>query len=366
MAPLSFALRGTAAAARLTRVVLSRAVPPVAYFGSDAAPTTASANSGPAPVPPASPPHPDAGRFPLAFLSEATYLPHPEKAAKGGRGDDAWLMTAHALAVADGVGGWADMGVDPGNYARRLMAETERIERAAAAAASASASSGEGGGVDVDPQAALYHAWRATRVQGSSTAVMVTATHRGTLRVCNMGDSGAVLLRQERPPVTDHAPAPLRAEEAAKLWRVLTSTTPQTHEFNFPKQLAATRASDSLASAQLGELTGAGPGDVVLLASDGLFDNLHDAQLTSLLGRVSWAPCHEYVRLKRRRYAEAQSVEAAVQAEARVAGSGGGAAVAPPRGTPPRAIQNSERAFRRVRHRRGAGGRGARLPRGAV
>jgi protein phosphatase PTC7 len=42
--------------------------------------------------------------------------PHVDKAHKGG--EDAATMTNTTIAVADGVGGWANHGVDPALYAR--------------------------------------------------------------------------------------------------------------------------------------------------------------------------------------------------------------------------------------------------------
>ena len=45
-------------------------------------------------------------------------LPHMQKRHKGG--EDAAVLTDRVISVADGVGGWAENGVDPANYSRRL------------------------------------------------------------------------------------------------------------------------------------------------------------------------------------------------------------------------------------------------------
>ena len=45
-------------------------------------------------------------------------IPHPEKAYKGG--EDALYANNEILSVADGVGGWADQGIDPANFSRKL------------------------------------------------------------------------------------------------------------------------------------------------------------------------------------------------------------------------------------------------------
>ena len=41
-----------------------------------------------------------------------------QKRHKGG--EDAAVLTDRMLAVADGVGGWAESNIDPANYSRRL------------------------------------------------------------------------------------------------------------------------------------------------------------------------------------------------------------------------------------------------------
>jgi protein phosphatase PTC7 len=42
--------------------------------------------------------------------------PHDDKVDKGG--EDAFCATKTLLSVADGVGGWADHGVDPGIFSK--------------------------------------------------------------------------------------------------------------------------------------------------------------------------------------------------------------------------------------------------------
>ena len=54
-----------------------------------------------------------------SFKSGWTILPHPEKEAKGG--EDALWTSKQILVVADGVGGWAESGIDPGLYSKKLV-----------------------------------------------------------------------------------------------------------------------------------------------------------------------------------------------------------------------------------------------------
>ena len=45
-------------------------------------------------------------------------IPHPDKAHKGG--EDGLFTNNKLLNVADGVGGWAEHGIDPGLYSKEL------------------------------------------------------------------------------------------------------------------------------------------------------------------------------------------------------------------------------------------------------
>lgn len=53
-------------------------------------------------------------------------IPHPAKEQRGG--EDAFFIATGGVAVgvADGVGGWAEVGVDPGLYSRELMRRAEQ------------------------------------------------------------------------------------------------------------------------------------------------------------------------------------------------------------------------------------------------
>jgi len=60
------------------------------------------------------------------FFNFAKHLiPHPEKRHKGG--EDACFVNDKLLSVADGVGGWAEHGVDPGLYSKALCKHIGQI-----------------------------------------------------------------------------------------------------------------------------------------------------------------------------------------------------------------------------------------------
>src|SRR5688572_30009105 len=52
------------------------------------------------------------------FYYAAHMIPHPDKVAKGG--EDAFYADETVLSVADGVGGWANHGIDPSFYSKTL------------------------------------------------------------------------------------------------------------------------------------------------------------------------------------------------------------------------------------------------------
>ena len=54
----------------------------------------------------------------LRFVGGIANIPHDDKVDKGG--EDAWTASQTLIAVADGVGGWANKGVDSGLFSKQL------------------------------------------------------------------------------------------------------------------------------------------------------------------------------------------------------------------------------------------------------
>ncbi|CAL4886552.1 unnamed protein product [Urochloa decumbens] len=156
---------------------------------------------------------------------------------------------AGALGVADGVGAYMLYGVDAGAFSRGLM-ESARAEASAAAP-------------PVSPYALLEVAHEKTVASGapgaSTAAILSLAADGRVLKWAYVGDSGFAVLRGGR---------------------IARRSAPQRHFYTeAPFQLAGdTRNSDGVACASVGE-AGARAGDVVVAGTDGLFDNVGDAQL---------------------------------------------------------------------------------------
>ncbi|CAN6915760.1 unnamed protein product [Brassica oleracea] len=184
---------------------------------------------------------------PLKLVSGSCYLPHPDKEATGG--EDAHFICAEeqALGVADGVGGWAELGIDAGYYSRELMSN------------SVNAIHDEPKG-SIDPARVLEKAHTSTKSQGSSTACIIALTDQG-LNAINLGDSGFMVVREGhtvfRSPV-------------------------QQHDFNFTYQLESGSNGDLPSSGQVFTVSVA-PGDVIIAGTDGLFDNLYNNEITAIV-----------------------------------------------------------------------------------
>ncbi|KAI8903111.1 phosphatase 2C-like domain-containing protein, partial [Gorgonomyces haynaldii] len=120
----------------------------------------------------------------------------------------------------------------------------------------------------VDPRQILETAWeqvnkdaREENIIGSSTALLCVLRH-DQLRICNIGDCGIMIIRDGEPV--------FRNEE-------------QQHSFNFPYQLGTVKG-DTPNDAQLFTVK-VQEGDIVILASDGIFDNIFDEDILELVNK---------------------------------------------------------------------------------
>ncbi|KAI1627562.1 phosphatase 2C-like domain-containing protein [Exophiala viscosa] len=173
-----------------------------------------------------------------------------------------------AFAVADGVGGWTEHGIDPADFAHGLCSHM---------GATALAWSQK---ERLNPGQLLQIGYDKTVKDpgiraGGSTACVVVADRDGRMRVANLGDSGFLQLR---------------------LGSVHHISTPQTHAFNTPYQLSLTPP-EILAQAKIfgGMPLSDKPdradladhmlrhGDVLVLATDGVWDNLNSQDILSIV-----------------------------------------------------------------------------------
>ncbi len=178
----------------------------------------------------------------LRLYSAGNTIPHPRKAWRGG--EDSFIVsspTNSTLAVADGVGAWEDKGVNPRAFADQILRCTYEFLKAG----------------DKNPMFSLEAGFHNTNMVGSSTVCIGKMTGDGIFRVANIGDSGFLIIRDEK---------------------ILLESTEHQHEFNYPYQIGRDEegephGTDRPADAQYYQIT-LEEGDVVVMGSDGLFDNV--------------------------------------------------------------------------------------------
>lgn len=179
----------------------------------------------------------------FSLLSGVCMLPHPTKASTGG--EDAYFITHNNwVGVADGVGQWALEGINSGLYAQELMESCRKL----ASEESPSA----------NPKQVLVRSAMEAKSAGSST-VLVASLIGQTLHAVNLGDSGFIVIRQGS---------------------VIAKSSPMTHGFNFPYQIE--RGDDPSLLLESYEIA-LNDGDVIVTATDGLFDNLYDHEIASII-----------------------------------------------------------------------------------
>mmetsp|Transcript_11765 Transcript_11765/g.20698 ORF Transcript_11765/g.20698 Transcript_11765/m.20698 type:complete len:647 (+) Transcript_11765:165-2105(+) len=194
------------------------------------------------------------------------------------------------MGVADGVGSWREYGVDPREFSHKLMGECENILH------EASSQCGIHGGNHcsmVSPAELLAQSYERTKeanVIGSSTAcvALFDSVHH-QLHFSNIGDSGIIVLRHidSASALQRNRKTPL-AERKSDL-RIAFVSQQQLKSFNHPYQMGWTgeeivennssfkQASDSCTSS-----VHILRGDMIIMATDGLFDNVDIEDIASI------------------------------------------------------------------------------------
>ncbi|KAK6803354.1 hypothetical protein RDI58_001138 [Solanum bulbocastanum] len=181
----------------------------------------------------------------------------PKLNAEKPLGEDASFicLNKQVIGVADGVGGWAKKGIDSGVYSRELMTNAElAIQKQSSI-------------TTIDLMKVLNEAFSHTKVKGSSTACILSLFD-DSLHTVNVGDSGFVVIREGI---------------------IVYKSKVQQSRFNCPFQLGNGSSSDDSSVAKKISVSVIA-GDVIVLGTDGLFDNVHDFELEAIVnsGVESW------------------------------------------------------------------------------
>mmetsp|Transcript_43637 Transcript_43637/g.102923 ORF Transcript_43637/g.102923 Transcript_43637/m.102923 type:complete len:605 (+) Transcript_43637:121-1935(+) len=237
----------------------------------------------------------------LRLVGSGCSIPHPEKGGEavyavlpevkgGGNGADSYYFdsVSNSMGVADGVGEWEwRFKISARAFADELM-EGSKV---AAQTVDASATRNLGAAA-VEMLQAGYDT---TKSFGAATAIVAKlGNESGNLGVASLGDSSLIALRPES--IGHH-----------RTYRIFARTTEQQHEFNCPFQLSRLPAPADyqrlvnegrqqlvMAVARMKNTRLDYPGDaccynlsvergdLVLMGTDGIFDNLYDEELKEI------------------------------------------------------------------------------------
>lgn len=236
---------------------------------------------------------PDATKYNQLYYEEEHQMPNSESSQQKTRpdtGDDAYFYTtwtepgplqgSMAIGVADGVGGVAKQGIDPSNLSNSLLEEVGQLFRIQQKDAERKSL--------CSPVTLLRNAYDSLRAdrdrfQGATTACLATVhSQTGILACANLGDSGYYVFRKGR---------------------LLAHSRPQIINFNTPYQLRILSEDyyKSKQGTRKARVVESQPeecdidyielqhGDLVVMATDGLSDNLylHDILKCITAGMIS-------------------------------------------------------------------------------
>eukprot|EP01101_Sappina_pedata_P012303 TRINITY_DN8428_c0_g1_i1.p1 TRINITY_DN8428_c0_g1~~TRINITY_DN8428_c0_g1_i1.p1 ORF type:complete len:338 (-),score=87.74 TRINITY_DN8428_c0_g1_i1:8-1021(-) len=185
-------------------------------------------------------------------------------------GEDAYYISPNSLGIADGVGGWAEQGIDSSKISRQLMHCSKAI---------ADSEISSFGGIQSEAIDILDNAYEdmvdSGEVDaGSTTACIVTLKADGNkmnIEGANLGDSGYMVIR-----------------DGKIIFRSREQQVPGV--FNAPFQLAIYPPHMSTRGAIINSpsdadsyAVSAEEGDIVVVATDGLFDNLFDQNILDIV-----------------------------------------------------------------------------------
>ena len=204
----------------------------------------------------------------LHIVFGAHNIPHPDKVGKGG--EDAFFFDdgLATFGIADGVGGSAKNGVDPGLFSRELLQRCHTCVPLSGTSAK-----------KCNLKHALQLATEFRVDMGGSTTLVLGQLEAGTdkLTMLNLGDSGGIVLR----PCIKH----FRTEDGEipiAFPRVVLKSQEQTHGWNWPYQASAKNLGGVVG--EVDEVsTRVRPGDIVIAATDGVLDNIFDSEMQAIV-----------------------------------------------------------------------------------
>eukprot|EP00929_Paragymnodinium_shiwhaense_P016366 TRINITY_DN124679_c0_g1_i1.p1 TRINITY_DN124679_c0_g1~~TRINITY_DN124679_c0_g1_i1.p1 ORF type:complete len:477 (+),score=123.51 TRINITY_DN124679_c0_g1_i1:88-1518(+) len=239
---------------------------------------------------------------PLCFNGKAYQRTHPRKKAQGYKDADATLVSPMILGVADGVSQIEEFGIDASRLPNELLNQVEELAVQQLLPSSLSNAPKALGGMFgsrkqrssdyLGPIAMLREAYESTECLGSTTVLMAvmdnsTMIHgklHPMIAVLSVGDCEILILR--RPERTKHLEAIFEtemqriggnAQAPLQVARVDDSVDP-----NFREEIAI----EVIERGSAVHCVSAVEGDIVVLGSDGVFDNLYVDEIVNLCNEM--------------------------------------------------------------------------------
>ena len=209
----------------------------------------------------------------LSLISKVISKPDLSKV----NGEDAHFTSPLDIGCFDGVGAWRSMGIDAGLFSSKL---SEFVFDYISGARNNKDSE-----INlIDSLNFAMNKVKSQEIKGSSTACLASLNPASNvITIANIGDSGALILR------------PRLALSLKQNFDILFQSPPMCHRFNTPFQLGYFREIDPKNSSidiehefdQPSEAActyhAVQEDDIILLATDGLFDNLHLHEITDCI-----------------------------------------------------------------------------------
>lgn len=229
---------------------------------------------------------------PLCFNAQAYQKTHPAKARLGSIDADATLASPMLLGVCDGVSQVEDFGIDPSELPVELLRACEELGCSQLIPGNTSPGESYGG-----PISLLEQAYGATEACGSTTVLLaaldnMTKIH-GKLHpmaaILSIGDCELLILRRTQGPQgelemifnTEMQRIDGHVQEPLQLARFDDRVD---FDIDFDEEIAASVIRDGSAV----HCVSAYEGDILVLGSDGVFDNLFQREVVDL--------CNEYMQ----------------------------------------------------------------------
>lgn len=188
------------------------------------------------------------------FLTNYKIIKHPDKLES----EDCCLNDQGFIAVADGVGSWIKYGINPRKYPEKFLQLLQKKIN-------------ENENIQIEEL--LNYAYINNDKEGSTTICLIIFNKNdNTVSTANIGDSQFLIIRNNQ---------------------IIYRSKPQQYEFNFPYQLGSNAVSKPN-DADIAHIE-VKKNDIIVVGTDGLWDNLYDSQILTIVKENNFATLSEKI-----------------------------------------------------------------------